>query len=713
MKKIIFFSLYVICVFLPLHGQKRLGIEDVISGGENYSSFIPEYQYYSFQGSTDSLLLNIGDSVFVFDKGLDKKLIITLKEYNDKLKAKSLKRVSDLYAIHWVNNTEFYINNGSAIVVYDIYRDSITYVIRYPSGSKNFSVNSDAKSLVYTYENDLYFARQNKEPILIEKAKNEGVKLGQVVHRNEFGIDKGVFWSPKGNCFAFYCKDESMVDDYPLVNVNTRVAKLQRIKYPMAGMSSHEVKVGIYHIESGRLIYLKTGMPKDRFFTNISWTQDEKFLMIAELNRGQNHMHYNVYDVQSGNLLKTVFEEKSDKWVEPENPAFNVSGENTQFVWMSERDGYSHLYLYDLDKGLKSQLTKGNWEVTKVHGFAKNGKELLFESTKDGVLHRHLYSVDIKSKKVSKISKDNGYHHFTVSNSGKTIIDGYSNLSTPRVIQLINRSENTFKLLHSASNPFDNYSIGKIKLDTIKAADLETDLYCRLVLPPDFDAEKKYPVIVYVYGGPHVQLVKDSWLAGVSLWQLYMAQEGYVVFSVDNRGTPYRGGVFEKVIHRQLGEIEAQDQYKGIQYLLNQPYVDSSRIGIYGWSYGGFMTINMMQKYPQVFKVGVSGGPVTDWKYYEVMYGERYMDLPEENPEGYQLTNLNNRVKHIKGRLLVIHGAMDPVVVWQHSLFFVEQCIKQRVQLDYFVYPSHEHNVLGKDRVHLMQKVSQYFFDFL
>jgi dipeptidyl aminopeptidase/acylaminoacyl peptidase len=713
MRKIVLLIEIIIFTILPMYGQKKLGIEDVISGGKNYSRFVPEQQYYSFLGNTDSLLHNTGDSLFVIDKDKNRKLILSLKEYNNKLKSNDLKVASSLYNIKWGGNNEFYIINEDAVVVYGIRERKIAYAINYPSKATGLSFNIEAKSLVYLFNKNLYLAKPNVKPILVEKTASKDVKLGQVVHRYEFGIDKGVFWSPKGNSFAFYYKDESMVKDYPLVNVKARVAELQTIKYPMAGMASHEVKVGIYHINSDQLIYLKTGLPKDRFFTNISWDKDEKYLFVAELNRGQNCMRLNVYDTKRGQFVKTLFEEKSDKWVEPENPLLNVPGQERKFVWISERDGYNHLYLYDLNKGLQSRLTEGDWEVTKVHGFGKGGKEILFESTKDGVLQRHLYAVNIRTKEIDKISKEKGYHVFTVSYSGETVIDEYSNLSKPRVIQLINRKGDLSKQLYIASNPFAKYSIGKIKLDTIVAADGKTDLYCRMILPPDFDTNKKYPVIVYVYGGPHVQLVKDSWLAGARLWQLYMAQEGYVVFSMDNRGTPYRGCGFEKVIHRQLGEVEALDQYQGIKYLTNLPYVDTARIGIHGWSYGGFMTINMMQKYSEFLKVGVSGGPVTDWKYYEVMYGERYMDTPEENPEGYLLTNLNNKVDKLKGRLLVIHGAMDPVVVWQHSLFFAERCIKQGVQFDYFVYPSHEHNVLGKDRVHLMKKVSQYFFDFL
>jgi dipeptidyl-peptidase-4 len=252
-----------------------------------------------------------------------------------------------------------------------------------------------------------------------------------------------------------------------------------------------------------------------------------------------------------------------------------------------------------------------------------------------------------------------------------------------------------------------------MSISTIKAADGVTDLYYRLIKPNNFDPKKKYPAIIYVYGGPHAQLVNNRWLGGARMWQYYMAQKGYVMLTVDNRGSANRGLKFENVIHRQLGVNESADQMKGVELLKNLGYVDSERIGVHGWSFGGFLTTSLMLKKTDVFKVGVAGGPVIDWKYYEVMYGERYMDTPLENPKGYRESNLKNYVPNLKGKLLIIHGASDNTVVWQNSLSFVHECVKQDVLLDYFVYPRHEHNVRGIDRVHLMRKITQYFDDFL
>ena len=248
-----------------------------------------------------------------------------------------------------------------------------------------------------------------------------------------------------------------------------------------------------------------------------------------------------------------------------------------------------------------------------------------------------------------------------------------------------------------------------MEVSSISETSEHPELYYRMIKPVDFDPAKKYPVIIYVYGGPHSQLVKNSWLGGSRMWQYYMAQKGYIAFTLDNRGTLGRGFDFENSIHRQLGTLEVVDQMAGVSYLKSLPFVDDSRIGVHGWSYGGFMTLNLKLKYPEIFKVGVAGGPVTDWKYYEIMYGERYMDMPEENPEGYKNAEMKNYVSNLKGDLLLVNGAMDSTVVWQHSLTFIRECVKQNKQVDYFVYPTHPHNVRGWDRINLMDKVSLYF----
>ncbi len=693
-----------------LNAQNELSLEDVIAGGKNYKQFRPQKKDYRFLGKKDDFLLIEKDKAY---KNGSEIAFLQLDRLNETIAKEGIAPLGNLRRCRFNDNESLWFISKNNIVSVSYPELKIETNIVIPEAAEFLDFDVITNRVIYLFDGDLYYSTMSQNGVKIESSTDKDIVLGKSVHRNEFGINGGIFMSPKGNYVAFYRKDEHMVTDYPLVDVTKRVAEVENIKYPMAGMSSHEVTVGVYNFATQKLVYLKTGAPKDKYLTNVGWSKDERYITVSELNREQDFMKFNVYDPVDGELIKTLFEETSDKWVEPEHKPLFFSKKPNLFLWQSERDGYNHIYLYDINKGLVKQITKGNYVVTDLLGLRNNDNTVFFQSTKNGYLERHLYQVNVSNGKVKKLTENSGYHKCQLSFSGDKVLDQYSALNVPGKLELLDLKKNQSQLLFEAKNPFEDYNIGKIELGKLKAADGQTDLSYRMVLPVDFNPDKKYPVVVYVYGGPHAQLVSDSWLGQARLWQIYMSQLGYISFTMDNRGTPYRGCDFEKVIHRKLGENECEDQYEGVKYLKSLNYVDSTRIGVHGWSFGGFMTINLMEKYPDDFKVGVCGGPVTDWKYYEVMYGERYMDMPKENPEGYDITNLNKRVDRLKGKLLVIHGAIDPTVVWQHSLDFIEQCIKQRVQVDYFVYPRHQHNVLGPDRVHLMQKVTQYFEDYL
>ena len=459
--------------------------------------------------------------------------------------------------------------------------------------------------------------------------------------------------------------NETTVTDYPLVDISARAAQLKTIKYPMAGMTSHEVTIGIFDTTTQETVYLKTGSPKDKYLTNIAWNPDGKSIYVAELNREQNHMKLIQYDAISGNRIKILFEETHPKYVEPLSPILFVPDNSDRFVQQSRKDGYNHLYLYDSSGKRLKQLTSGAWEVTEVFGFDEKGRHFFFASTQPSPLERHIYSVDLKNSKISRYTPTPGIHTITLSRSGKYFTDQYSAHDNPGKIDLLNTQNKKTINLSSATNPFADYDMPSVEQGSLKAADDKTDLYYRLVKPTDFNPTKKYPAIIYVYGGPHSQLVSNRWRFGSDGWETYMAQKGYMIFVMDNRGTSYRGADFENITHRYLGVEETKDHMKGVEFLCALPYVDKNRLGIYGWSFGGFMSINMLLRHPDTFKAGVAGGPVTDWRYYEIMYGERYMDTPEENPEGYEESSLLNKADKLKSRLLIIHGDQDPIVVWQ------------------------------------------------
>lgn len=609
------------------------------------------------------------------------------------------------------NNLASFIANNQ---VYFIEKSGNTWkinqIIPLNTEAANIKILND-NLIVYTVKNNL-FIKKNGQELPITKDLNENILNGQAVHRNEFGIDGGIFVSPNSENIAFYKMDQSMVADYPVIDWSVVPAQNHNIKYPMAGKTSHQVRLGVYNIKNDSTTFLNIDGEKDQYLTAITWSPDSKYIFVGVLNRGQNHLKMNQYDAKTGNLVKTLFEEKNDKYVEPQHPLVFLPNSNTDFIWQSQRTGYNHLFHYNIDKGLVSQITKGDWLVTDILGFNDKKKEIYYVSTQESPLERHLYKVNYTNFKTQKLDNANGMHSGILSNDGNYLYDVYANATTPRVANIINTNSLKTNNILTADNTLKNYDRPEIKNVNLKAND-GTPLYGKIILPTNFDPNKKYPTIVYLYNGPHMQLVTDNFPASGNLWYEYMAQNGYIIFTMDGRGSSNRGLKFEQAVFRNLGTTEMEDQMKGVEYLKSLPYVDAKKMGIHGWSFGGFMTISFMLRHPEVFKVGVAGGPVLDWNMYETMYTERYMDTPEENPEGYKTANLMDKVPNLKGKLLMIHGAQDDVVVWQHSIDFLKSAVDNGVQLDYFVYPGHQHNVVGKDRVHLMQKVTDYFDEYL
>ena len=617
--------------------------------------------------------------------------------------ADSLKR---LPRVRWTDKNTFRFYHDKAYYAYSVGEKSASKILNYEPGTmEHADIEWKSKNISYVKGDNLWV---NDHQVTTDGGN--GIVYAQSVHRSEFGITHGMFWSDNGEKLAFYRMDESMVTEYPLYNLDQKPATPKQIRYPVAGDPSHHVTVGVYNPTDKSVVYLKTGGPKEQYLTNVSWGPKADYVYIAVVNREQNHMWLKQYDAKTGDFIKTLFEEANEKYVEPEHGLTFVPGKEDQFIWWSERDGYNHLYLYNTDGELLRQLTKGPWVVTQFHGFSGDGKLFFISGTKESPINRDLYAVSFKkSKKITRLTQNEGTHRITSSPNNERFIDNFSSTITPREVRVFSESGTSLGTLKSADNPLKDYKLGAMTIGTLKANDGSTDLYYRLFKPVDFDPNKKYPVVVYLYNGPHAQLINNTWLGGANLWYHYMAQQGFVVFTIDGRGSANRGFEFESAIHRQAGTLEMQDQLTGVEFLKSHAWVDSNRMGIHGWSYGGFMTTSMMTRQPGTFQVGVAGGPVIDWRYYEIMYTERYMDTPEENPEGYKNNNLLNYVDKLEGKLLMIHGGQDDVVLWQHSLMYLQKNIKSgNANLDYFVYPHHPHNVGGMDRVHLYQKVTDY-----
>lgn len=701
--------------------QKNFTIQDAITGAGSYLAperigglnWVPESHTWihdSEKGKEDCMVFtdadkNTRDTLSLSD--LNRALTIfnnTVNQGNPLEAFKSMPRIHS-----WPNKRQFRFFKDKLIYRFDITTRTLMVEHQYDKEASNLEIHEESGNLAYTIDNNLWIKTFGRQAEAITSEENKGIVYGQSVHRNEFGISKGIFWAPEGDKLAYYRMDETMVTEYPIYVLSDRPASARNIRYPFAGTKSHHVTLHVYSVKSKKSIAIKSEGPEEQYLTNIAWSPDAEKIYIAIVNRDQNEMKLVQFDAESGKQEKVLFTEKHEKYVEPEHPMTWLN--KKEFIWQSERDGYNHLYLYSSKGELKKQLTKGEWMVTDFIGADEREKNLYFMSTKQSPLNKNLYKVNIKSGDITELTKANGVHYCTSSTDKELWLDNYSAPEVPNALQLVNNAGLTKSKIHTASNPLEFYNMGEIEVVKLKSTDGTTDLYGRLIKPVNFDSTKKYPVVVYVYGGPHIQLVSNRWLNGSNLWMHYMAQQGFVVFTIDNRGSANRGLNFENATHRQLGTLEMADQMRGVEFLRSLKYVDQSRMGVHGWSFGGFMTTSLMTRQAGTFKVGVAGGPVIDWSMYEIMYTERYMDRPEENPEGYKNNNLLNYTDKLRGKLMLIHGTSDDVVLWQHSLLYIQKCVKEGVQLDYFVYPEHPHNVRGKDREHLMQKVSDYLMD--
>lgn len=594
-------------------------------------------------------------------------------------------------------------------------------VASFPADAAHPDLHPPTLHLAFTKGHNL-FVQQGAIVVNISQNEDPQIRYGEAAHRHEFGITKGTFWSPQGSALAFYRMDERPVSDIPLLDVGPTPMQNKPFKYPMAGQATHLVSLGVYHLKSGERIFLDSGDPKDTYLTNISWSPDEQTLYVALLNREQNHMRLVAFDPRTGKALRTLFEEKDSAYVEPLNPLAFVPGKPDHFIWQSRRDGWHHLYLYKTDGTLVRQLTRGNWEVTDFQGCSPDGEFAYFLSTEESPVERHLYRIPLSGKQArfetstvatpQRLTTHQGTHRTQLSPDGKYLLDTWSSLTVPGTSVLRLSNGKALRTLHTAANPLADQAAVHIDLQTLRAPDGSLR-YTRTLFPPNFDPTRRYPVLIYTYGGPHAQMVTHSWLGGASLFLYYLAQQGYVVYTLDGRGSSHRGKAFEQATFRRLGVAEREDQLLGVAHLKQQPWVDTTRIGVHGWSFGGYLTASLLLHHPGVFRCGIAGAPVTDWKYYEIMYTERYMDSPQTNADGYTASSLLTYAGQLKDRLLVIHGTADDVVVWQHTLSFVNACIKAGSLPDYFVYPGHDHHVRGTDRLHLHRYMARYLDEHL
>ena len=706
-------TLLFLIIVVMIGGHSKLSAQDklfTLNDYMNWDLYPESISNLHWMAGMDAFTFVKNDAIVrkSVDNSWEADTILRLADLNSAASKAGVEEMRGFPGINWMDESQFYFIRDSKVFVFSFADTTIKQKNVWNENAENLERHNETFSVAYTIDNNLLVAIDG-EVMEVSEEENPDILYGHVPSRNEFGISNGSFWSPDGSLLAFYRIDQTEVEDYPMVDIFNRIAKADPIKYPMAGMKSQKVSLGVFNPDFNEITWMRVNGSENQYLTSVTWGPESKFIYLGLLNRDQNHLKMNKYDALTGKYIKTLFEETNERYVEPSGPLYFLESKPEQFIWQSRRDGWNHLYLYNTEGELISQITEGDWEVTRFLGLDEEEKNIFYISTAISPIERHLFKTNIKKGKTEQLTWESGTHSIRASKNKNYFIDVFGSTKMARAYYLIDGKGEVIDTLLTDENPYEEYKVGEMEIFTIKADDEETDLYCRLIKPGDFDASKKYPVLVYTYGGPHAQLITNSWTGGAGFWLNYMAQQGYVVFSLDNRGSANRGFEFESIIHRQCGEKEIADQMAGVDYLKTLDYVDTNKIGVDGWSYGGFLTTSLMLRNPGVFKAACAGGPVIDWKWYETMYGERYMDTPMQNPEGYEKANVLNYVDQLDGKLLIIHGTKDPVVMWQNSLTFLDECIKNGKQVDYFVYPGAGHNMRGKARVHMFEKITGYF----
>ena len=708
--------LALITLSTTLMAQKQFTLEDLNFGGTNYKNMTPGDRTLLWWG--DRLVHVEASACYTVNLANGKEsTLLTAADLNRSIEAAGGDETATLQgavSFPYPDQPLALVTGTKAYTLYNFKTRRVECRIAKTGNEQAVAWDAKSRLLACVTGDNLYVGGKQ-----LTTDGSRDIVYGQSVHRNEWGIDGGLFWSPDGKLLAYYRMDQSMVTDYPEVNIpevddsTHRIATPAPEKYPMAGQASHKVTILVYNTASGRSVQLQAGDPTDRYFTNVAWSPDSKTIYVFELNRDQNDCRLVSYDATTGGKIAELYRETDPKYVEPLHPIVFLPWNADEFILQSQKDGYNHLYLMDKSGHEIKQLTSGKWVVEQLVGFNPQHQSVVIASNELNPLQRNLFAVDLNTGRRTLLGSDTGWHTPALSASGRYLVDKYQAPDVPRHIDIVNVDNGRKLAYYDAPDPWAGYTVPTYECGTIKAADGVTPLYYRMVKPAHFDPAKKYPTVVYVYGGPHAHNVDAGWHWRSRSWETYMAQRGYVLFILDNRGSENRGRDFEQATYRQLGQEEMKDQMKGVEFLRTLPYVDTTRLGVHGWSFGGFMTISLMTNYPDVFKVGVAGGPVIDWKWYEVMYGERYMDTPQSNPEGYAKTSLLPKAKDLKGKLQIIIGYNDPTVVPQHALTFLKACIEAGTQPDFFTYPGQGHNMRGHQSVHLHERITQYFDDYL
>ena len=576
--------------------------------------------------------------------------------------------------------------------------------------------NPQGNKVAFVRENNLFYKdlESGKEVQITQDGAVNKIINGAAdwVYEEEFGQDRAFYWSPDGNKIAFLRFDESEVKEFTMTLYNNGLyPDYSTFKYPKAGEKNATVTVHIYDVEANKTTKVKTGSEADIYFPRIKWTQDPSQLCVFRMNRHQNKLELLLAEATTGDT-KTLLTEENKWYVDiHDNLTFLKNG--TQFIWTSEKSGYNHIYLYDMSGKMEQQLTSGDTEVTNFYGVDEKNAKIYYQATTNP-LERHIFCVGLNGKKPKQLTKENGTHSAQFSSTYEYFVNTHSAMGVPNTYTVKNEKGKNLRMIEDnkkLKNNIEKYNFNESEFFTFKTSD-GVELNGYMIKPADFDPSKKYPVFMYVYGGPGSQTVKDAWGGSNYAWFQMLSQKNYIVVSVDNRGTGGRGEEFKKMTYQQLGKYETIDQIEAAKWLGSQSYVDADRIGIFGWSYGGYMSSLCLFKGNDVFKAAIAVAPVTNWKWYDTIYTERYMRTPKENKSGYEDNSPINFADRLKGSYLLVHGNADDNVHFQNSAEMAAALIKANKQFDTYFYPNRNHGIYGDNaRIHLYTKMTNFILE--
>ncbi len=709
-------KIFILLISIPLQilfAQKDITKEDVFLNQTFSQDWV--YGLNSMNDGLHYTTLEYGDTIKInksnYESGKIIDVILKSSDINLEFNGYKFNTNETLLLIETESEKLYRYSKKSIYYLYNLNTKKLQKISNNKIRLAEFSPNS--KLISYIYRNNIYTYNiaTNETKKITHKGLPNKIICGATdwVYEEEFGFTQAYEWSPDSEFIAYYIFDESKVPEFSMdVFENDLYPKQNRFKYPKAGERNSNVKINIINLKTNINTVAKINQKKEFYFPRMKWNNNSSQLFIQRMNRHQNHLELLSVNPSNGDFT-LILEEKEATYIDTHSN-LTFYDDDSFFLWTSEKNGYNHIYLYRTDGKEIRQITKGNWEVTEFYGFNQKTKTLYYQSTEKSPLKRDIYSINVFGKKKKLLSKNQGTNNAQFSKNYKYFINTHSSANSPNIIELydyMGKFQRTIKESKKLNENLKDYNLTKKEFFDFKTTQ-GVDLNGWMMKPVNFDENKKYPVLMYVYGGPGSQTVQDSW-GGQYMWYQMLCQKGYIIVSIDNRGTGGRGAKFKKCTYKELGKLETIDQIEGAQYLSSLPYVDNNRIGIWGWSYGGYMSSLCILKGSQYFNTAIAVAPVTNWRFYDTIYTERYMQKPDENPDGYDLNSPIHHVDSLTGNYFIIHGTADDNVHVQNTYEMVNALVKANKQFDLFVYPDKNHGIYGGyTRLHLFTKITEF-----